>query len=608
MWYNSYDSDDTSNICIGYATSPDGVTWTKYSGNPVLRPGQPDSWEGQLVISPFVIVENDTLKMWYRGNDNKNVMRLGLAFSTDGINWTKYAQNPVMEIGADFFETHSIYYDGKNYIMWYYGDSRFQWDIAYASSPDGVHWTKHPVPVVFNPVYFSVLPSVVFDGTTFHLWYVSGRTAGINYAISKDGIHWTEYPYYPTFIDSLAQWGYTAVIFDGTKFHLWYDGVSGIMYATSMAFQHDIGVYASANANYNLPMLATNTIVPSPEFRNIGNARATEANIAITCQIDSSGLSIYSDSKILDSLQSWKSQEIAFSKWSTSEPFQYQIKYFIQSATDKNTANDTLKNSIQVTNLMDDFENGITRWQSDNKWVAYASAHTGKFCLKSSQANYENNVDSWAEYKHSFNLSKLNAAHISYWIRHYIETDRDFGYVEASRDGGQTWQKLGNPYTGNQGNWKEDARSLTAFCGPGFTDVRIRFRFKSDSTTVRPGLFIDDINIYPFEMQTTIAREESNPLPNEFVLYDNYPNPFNAQTLIEYQLPQSGHVKLVVYNLLGQEIKTLINKNHEAGRFNLVWDGKDNLGQAIPSSVYFYRIQAEGFAETKKMLLLMFRT
>jgi len=69
-------------------------------------------------------------------------------------------------------------------------------------------------------------------------------------------------------------------------------------------------------------------------------------------------------------------------------------------------------------------------------------------------------------------------------------------------------------------------------------------------------------------------------------------------------LSRPGQVKLVVSNLLGQEVKTLINKNHDAGRFNLIWDGKDNLGQAVPSGVYFYRIQVEGFTETKKMLLL----
>ncbi|MCI0493958.1 T9SS type A sorting domain-containing protein, partial [candidate division KSB1 bacterium] len=103
---------------------------------------------------------------------------------------------------------------------------------------------------------------------------------------------------------------------------------------------------------------------------------------------------------------------------------------------------------------------------------------------------------------------------------------------------------------------------------------------------------------------TAVEGRAPEGLPQSYALAQNYPNPFNAQTVIEYQLPQAGHVKLVVYNLLGQEIKTLINKNHEAGQYNLVWNGKDNLGQAVPSGVYFYRIQAEGFTETKKMLLL----
>lgn len=92
--------------------------------------------------------------------------------------------------------------------------------------------------------------------------------------------------------------------------------------------------------------------------------------------------------------------------------------------------------------------------------------------------------------------------------------------------------------------------------------------------------------------------------PDEFVLHQNYPNPFNPETSIEYQLPRAGHVKIVVYNLRGQEVRKLIDKSHNTGNYNLTWNGRDNLGQAVRSGVYFYQIQAEGFAETKKMILL----
>jgi len=322
----------------------------------------------------------------------------------------------------------------------------------------------------------------------------------------------------------------------------------------------------------------------------------------VTCEIDSAGTLVYSSTQLADTFKSYENKIITFQNWPTFEAQTYNVSFYTSLANDENLANDTFKASIIVSNLIDDFENGIARWQSNNSWVTTTtSKHSGKFSVK---ANYENNSNNWIEYKYSFNLSQLNAAYISYWTRYYIEEDRDFGFIEASADSGLTWQTLGDPYTGTQGNWIEGARSLTAFCGPGFNDVRIRFRLVSDSTGTKAGWFIDDINLYPYELQTAVRSKENGSLPQQFVLYDNYPNPFNPETTIEYQLSQASQVKLAVYNLLGQEVKTLINKNHEAGRFNLTWDGKDNLGQAVPSGVYFYRIQAEGFTQTKKMLLL----
>ena len=92
--------------------------------------------------------------------------------------------------------------------------------------------------------------------------------------------------------------------------------------------------------------------------------------------------------------------------------------------------------------------------------------------------------------------------------------------------------------------------------------------------------------------------------PGKFLLHQNYFNPFNPQTMIEYQLPQTCHVRLVVYNLLGQEIATLLDQIKQAGQFNLVWDGKDSYGRVVPSGVYFYRLETENFSEMKSMILL----
>ena len=94
------------------------------------------------------------------------------------------------------------------------------------------------------------------------------------------------------------------------------------------------------------------------------------------------------------------------------------------------------------------------------------------------------------------------------------------------------------------------------------------------------------------------------PLPDRFGLDRNMPNPFNPATVIGYQMPDAGRVRLTVYNLLGQEVRVLVDEQREAGSFTATWDGRDNLGRRVASGVYLYRMQAGDFTATKRMLLL----
>jgi len=88
-------------------------------------------------------------------------------------------------------------------------------------------------------------------------------------------------------------------------------------------------------------------------------------------------------------------------------------------------------------------------------------------------------------------------------------------------------------------------------------------------------------------------------LPSEFALLGNYPNPFNASTMISYELPTSAHVRLEVYNLFGQRIATLVDDQQEAGYKSVTWEDSE-----AASGVYFYRLTAADFSETKRMMLV----
>jgi len=93
-------------------------------------------------------------------------------------------------------------------------------------------------------------------------------------------------------------------------------------------------------------------------------------------------------------------------------------------------------------------------------------------------------------------------------------------------------------------------------------------------------------------------------IPNSFELSQNYPNPFNPSTTIQYRLPESGNVKLTVYDINGKEIATLLNGFMEEGTHNIIWGGRNNAGQQAASGIYFYTLNAGNFKQTKKMILL----
>ena len=94
------------------------------------------------------------------------------------------------------------------------------------------------------------------------------------------------------------------------------------------------------------------------------------------------------------------------------------------------------------------------------------------------------------------------------------------------------------------------------------------------------------------------------PQPGEYSLDQNMPNPFNPSTVIGYTLPEAGPVRLAIYNLLGQEVRVLVDQPMEAGSFTATWDGKDELGRRMASGIYLYRIQAANFTASKRMMLL----
>ncbi len=112
-----------------------------------------------------------------------------------------------------------------------------------------------------------------------------------------------------------------------------------------------------------------------------------------------------------------------------------------------------------------------------------------------------------------------------------------------------------------------------------------------------------------FTSDNVLSRKENEKVLDGYALYQNYPNPFNPVTHIRYQLPEAGYVKVVVYDMLGRELKTLVDDFREAGYYAVIWDGRNQFGKTASSGVYLYRLTAtsgreEKFNDINKMVLM----
>jgi len=156
-----------------------------------------------------------------------------------------------------------------------------------------------------------------------------------------------------------------------------------------------------------------------------------------------------------------------------------------------------------------------------------------------------------------------------------------------------------------QGNYQRLNRAIIQ--GAGSSSVVRHYRYE-DSSGIAAGRSyyykLGDVSYKGVETLHGPILMEVPAVPQAYVLDQNYPNPFNAETVIPVQLAGAGHVKLAIYNLLGQEIRHLADEPMEAGHHLIHWDGMDNLGQPVPAGVYFYNLLVNDFRGTRKMQII----
>jgi len=261
MWYDGFDG---AVFRVGHATSTDkGMTWTKDSLNPVLTANLP--WEGTSLLGVSVIYVGGRYNVWYTAGNTNGVWRIGFATSPDGkTSWSK-AMNPVLSSAAvgpwagyrvelpTILATDSP----EGFKMWFDGvaDITLFAQIGYATGSSETTWTTSGTGPIINyggpgswDNFQLLSPKVIHNGQSYEMWY-QGVSAGadftkgkVGYAKATNETTWTRNPDPVLLPGSSGSWDDVgvmpgAVIFDGSKYHMWYAGYDGskyrIGYATS---------------------------------------------------------------------------------------------------------------------------------------------------------------------------------------------------------------------------------------------------------------------------------------------------------------------------------------------------------------------------------------
>jgi predicted GH43/DUF377 family glycosyl hydrolase len=243
MWYVG--TPRGLNCQIGLATSLDGINWTRHPENPVLRLGPEGSWDESTLICQDILFDPDErlYKMWFVGGNKQGEFGIGCATSPDGVHWTKYQRNPLMRATEPWeghvIEGFDVMKTKMGYLMWY-GGLNIETDVSsigLAISADGISWIKYSGNPVLRPdeetrpkswdSYSVDTADVHFYEGVYHMFYRGWRrkagTSWIGHATSHDGIHWERDPANPVLITGTipGAWDsyqvYRARIFFGEK-------------------------------------------------------------------------------------------------------------------------------------------------------------------------------------------------------------------------------------------------------------------------------------------------------------------------------------------------------------------------------------------------------
>jgi len=595
IWYGG---EDEVASAIGYATSTDGINWIKYENNPVLEKGGPGEWDIGYIEPSSVLFNGTDYFMFYNGGVNYDEGIIGAATSSDGINWIKdTVNNPVLVSGEsgtwneDYVLDPHVIYENSVYKMWYGSDGWYEnlgawtWKLGYAESNDGKVWTKRTDPIMEEGDYetwandlFS--PCVNYEDNNYMMWYWSASTFSwndhhqFNCATSSDGIIWVKSANNPVLERGAANtWDESAiakpsVLKENSLFKMWYSGgnsgnvsigyaedFSNLVHADSVLIEN---IYVEPNAD---PLKILGRVI-SPD----GHALSAKAIIGHDDGSTQDSVILLDDGLNGDGTAN---DGIYGGYWTPTNEKNYTVG---------------IKTVDQETGFT---RNGLN-WNIIDRFTS-----KGPIVLENVQITSSDTIAIPGErLKYSFTMKNIGVSDSVFNI--------DVKLIIA--DTSITDATFGDPQFGDIApgesivSSKDFGIKFQDYCVPG--NYEIELEITSNGIHYWTDMFTIEVVIDPSDV-----NELSN-LPKKFALKQNYPNPFNPKTKIKYDIPENvkrvtKNVELVVYDILGKEVTTLVNEQQKAGYYEIEFESKD-----LTSGIYLYRLQAGDYVEAMKMILL----
>jgi len=276
------------------------------------------------------------------------------------------------------------------------------------------------------------------------------------------------------------------------------------------------------------------------------------------------------------------------------------------------TSKDTVRINVGKTFPLftDNAENGILNWiraGSGTLWdTTYIDPYDGnKNFADSRYGNSRNSTNNTFTLRDTIDLFGTNNPRIEFSAKWAEEVTGDYTRIQISTNFGTTWINVPGRYTNIVSgqptftaikHWVNEQINLNAYIGQ---KIRIRFNFITDSSIPGDGFYFDNFRVINYKDVPTSVTQTSSIIPSEFKLNQNYPNPFNPGTIINYSIPTTQYAILKVYDVLGNEVATLVNEKQNAGSYSIEFDASN-----YPSGIYYYKLEAGDFSKVRMMILV----